>query len=186
MRIFLIVAVMVLLAGPWVAPASGQAPTSQAPADKARRGAKDQKFISKAAEGDLAEIELGKLAAEKASSDGVKQLGQRLAQDHSRANDELTQLAQQKGVALPTALDRKHTALRDRLAKLSGAEFDRAYLTEMNRDHREDIAEFEREAQKGGDPDVKSWAAKTLPTLREHLELVQKLRAQAGSGTKAR
>ncbi len=185
-RISSIVAVIALVVGAGVGPVSGQASTGEAPSGKAAGAAKDQQFISKAAEGDLAEVELGKLAAEKASSDGVKQLGQRLAQDHGRANEELTQLAQQKGLTLPTTLDRKHTALRDRLAKLSGAEFDRAYLAEMNRDHRGDIAEFEREAQKGHDQDVKSWASKMLPTLREHRELVQQLRAQTNSGGKAR
>jgi len=130
--------------------------------------ASDAKFMKKVAEGGKAEVELGKLAAEHGSSDAVKQFGQRMATDHGKAGEELAKLAQDKGVTLPADLDAKHKRLHDRLAKLSGADFDREYMREMTRDHDADVKEFQREAKSGKDADVKAWAAKTLPVLEEH------------------
>ena len=135
-------------------------------AAEAPRG--DAKFIKGAAEGNLAEVKLGELAQQRAASDSVKEFGKRMATDHQKAYDELRQVASQKGVAMPTALDRGHQRLYDKLAKLSGADFDRAYMKEMVRDHDKDVKAFQKEADSGKDPDVKGWAAKTLPTLREH------------------
>ena len=135
----------------------------------------DRTFMMEAARGGMAEVELGKLAAEKGSNEGVKQLGQRLADDHSKAGDELKQLAQGKGVTLPADLDAKHKQLRDRLAKLSGANFDRAWVNEIVKDHKKDVADFKREANAAKDGDLKSWAGKTLPTLEDHLKQAQKL-----------
>ncbi len=135
----------------------------------------DQKFMTKAAEGGMAEVALGRLASEHGGSDAVKQFGQRMVTDHGKANDELTQLAQQKGVSLPTAPDAKDQKLIDRLSKLSGADFDRAYMRAMVRDHNKDVKEFQREAQRGKDADVQSWASKTLPTLQEHQQQAKQL-----------
>jgi len=126
-----------------------------------------------AARGGLAEVELGQLASEKASSDQVKQFGQKMVTDHGKANDELKSLAQSKNITLPTDTDAKHKATRDRLSKLSGAAFDRAYMQDMLSDHRKDVSDFRKESQSGKDPEVKAWAAKTLPTLEEHLQLAQ-------------
>jgi putative membrane protein len=126
-----------------------------------------------AARGGMAEVELGQLASQKAQSDQVKQFAQRMVQDHGKANDELKSLAQQKNITLPTELDAKHKATHDRLSKLSGAQFDRAYMQDMLQDHRKDVNEFRKESQSGRDPEVKAWAAKTLPTLEEHLTLAQ-------------
>ncbi len=134
----------------------------------------DQKFITKAAQGGLAEVELGKLASQRASSAEVKQFGEKMATDHGAANQELTSLASSKGVSVPQQLDAKDQKLRDRLSTLSGADFDRAYMKTMVKDHRKDVAEFKRESAKAKDPDVKSWASKTLPTLESHLDLAQK------------
>jgi len=121
----------------------------------------------------MAEVELGQLASQKAQSDQVKQFAQRMVQDHGKANDELKTLAQQKNITLPTDLDAKHKSTRDRLSKLSGAQFDRAYMQDMLADHRKDVSDFRKESQSGKDPDVKAWAAKTLPTLEEHLKLAE-------------
>jgi putative membrane protein len=145
----------------------------------------DRKFMMEAARGGMAEVELGKLAAEKGSSDAVKQFGQRLADDHSKAATELKQLAEQKGMTLPSNLDAKHKQLRDRLAKLSGAEFDRAYVSEMVKDHKKDVADFKREASAAKDGDLKNWAGKTLPTLEDHLKQAQQLQAQVKSAPRA-
>jgi putative membrane protein len=127
-------------------------------------------FVTKAAEGGMAEVELGRLASQRASDDSVKQFGQRMVTDHGKANDELKQIASSKGMDIPSSLAAKHQAAMDRLSKLNGAEFDRAYMQDMVRDHREDVSEFRRESQRGTDPEVKSFAAKTLPVLEEHLK----------------
>jgi len=139
-----------------------------------------------AARGGMAEVELGQLASQKAQSDQVKQFAQRMVQDHGKANDELKSLAQQKNITLPTELDGKHKATHDRLSKLSGAQFDRAYMQDMLQDHRKDVNDFRKESQSGKDPDVKAWAAKTLPTLEEHLRLAQSTSGAVGtSGSKS-
>ncbi|HYM26039.1 MAG TPA: DUF4142 domain-containing protein [Vicinamibacterales bacterium] len=133
----------------------------------------DTTFVAKAARGGMAEVELGKLATEKASSDEVKKFGQRMVDDHSKANDELKSIAQQKNMTVPSDLSAKDKALRDRLSKLSGAAFDRAYMRAMVTDHREDVNEFRVESKSGKDAEVKAFAAKTLPTLEEHLKAAQ-------------
>jgi putative membrane protein len=135
----------------------------------------DQTFIEKAAVGGLAEVQLGKLAVEHAASPDVKQFGQRMVQDHSKANQELMALAKTKAISVPTALDHKHQEEVDRLAKLQGAAFDRAYLQHMVKDHEDDVQLFSTQAKQGQDPELKAFAAKTLPTLEEHLRIVRNL-----------
>jgi putative membrane protein len=135
----------------------------------------DQTFLQKAAVGGLAEVQLGKLAAEHAASPDVKQFGQRMVADHDKANRELMAVVEPKGIAVPTGLDRKHRQTADRLAKLHGAAFDRAYIQEMVRDHEADVKLFRTEAQRGKDPELKRWAANTLPILEEHLNLARNL-----------
>jgi putative membrane protein len=93
--------------------------------------------------------------------------------DHSKANDELKKIAADKGITLPTSLNTKDKATHDRLSKLSGAEFDKAYMKDMVADHREDVNEFRKESNSGSDADLKSWAGKTLPTLEHHLQLAE-------------
>jgi len=137
-----------------------------------------------AAKGGMAEVELGKLAQDKASSDQVKNFGKRMVDDHSKANDELQTLAKNKNITLPSDLDPKDKALKDRLSKLSGAQFDRAYMSAMLHDHQKDVSEFKTESSNGKDPDVKAFASKTLPTLEDHLKLAQQTEKAVGtSGT---
>jgi len=133
----------------------------------------DQHFIMKAAQGGMAEVELGNLALQNASSQAVKDFGQKMVDDHSKANNELKDLAGRKNVTLPGAIDAKDKATKDRLAQLHGAAFDRAYMRDMVMDHKKDIAEFQKEATSGMDPDVKNWASTTLPTLQHHLQMAQ-------------
>jgi putative membrane protein len=133
----------------------------------------DHGFVEKAAMGGMVEVELGNLAQQKAASDEVKQFGKRMVDDHSKANDELKQIAASKDITLPTALDRKHQGDVDKLAKLSGAKFDKAYMSHMVDDHKHDVSDFRKESQSGKDADVKGFASKTLPTLEEHLKLAQ-------------
>jgi len=130
----------------------------------------DKEFMSKAGMGGLAEVQMGNLALSKATSADVKAFGQRMVTDHSKANEELQQLATAKGVALPTELAGEEQATMNRLSSLSGAEFDKAYMKDMVEDHEKDVAEFDKVSTTGQDSDLKAWAAKTLPTLKEHLQ----------------
>jgi putative membrane protein len=152
---------------------------SSAMAQKAQQGSAnrltgaDETFMNKAAEGGMAEVELGKLAETRASSDAVKNFGKRMVNDHTKADDQLKSIAAQENVALPTGLSSRDQAALDRLSMLNGADFDRAYMRNMVRDHRTDIAEFQREADHGADPNMKQFASSTLPTLQEHLRLAR-------------
>jgi putative membrane protein len=132
--------------------------------------AADRTFVRKAAEGGLAEVELGKLATEKASSDDVKKFGQRMVDDHSKANDQLKQVASKVGVNVPDKLSPKDQATKDRLSKLSGEQFDAAYMRDMVKDHTKDVMEFRHESEKAKNDDVKNFASQTLPTLEDHLK----------------
>ncbi len=133
----------------------------------------DKAFMHKAAIGGMAEVEMGKLAEHKASNDQVKQFGARMVQDHGKANGELKQIASGKGVMLPTSLDKKNQGTMDRMHKLSGAAFDKSYMSHMVDDHKKDIADFQKESKNGNDAEVKGFASKTLPTLQEHLTMAQ-------------
>jgi putative membrane protein len=165
-------AALMLAAAPGFAQTNTPARQTKTPATAAK-GAADSPFVTEAAKGGMAEVELGKLAADKASSPQVKQFGQKMADDHSKANDELKSIASQKNITLPSSLDPKDAALRDRLSKLSGEAFDRAYMQAMVNDHVKDVNAFKKESTSGKDPDVKAFASKTLPTLQDHLTLAR-------------
>lgn len=130
----------------------------------------DKEFVSKAGMGGLAEVQMGNLALQKASNADVKAFGQRMVTDHSKANEELQQLATAKGVALPTELTGEMKDTYDHLASLSGAEFDTSYMKHMVEDHEKDVAEFDKASTSATDADLKAWAGKTLPTLQSHLQ----------------
>ncbi len=150
------------------------------------RGAGSQAFVREAAMGGLAEVRLGQLASQKAGSADVKQFAQRMVNDHSKANDELKAIAQRKNISVPTTLAGEHQAVHDRLEKLSGAAFDRAYMDAMRDDHRKDLTAFRAQSQSGDDAEVKAFAAKTLPTLEAHLKLAEQTHAAVGtSGEKS-
>lgn len=148
---------------------------------KSALSAADSKFVTEAAQGGMAEVELGRLATEKAQSDDVKKFGQRMVDDHTKANDQLKQIAAQKNVTLPSDVGSKNRAEIDRLSKLSGADFDRAYMRMMVRDHRKDVSEFQKEANSGKDSDIKNFASSTLPTLQDHLKEAQSIAGQGGA-----
>jgi putative membrane protein len=136
----------------------------------------DTKFATAAALGGMEEVELGRLAAQKGASDEVRQFGQRMVDDHSKANQDLTQVASAKGLTLPSALDAKHQADVQKLSALSGDKFDREYVGMMVKDHRKDVAEFQKESTGGADADIKSFAARTLPVIQEHLQMIERIR----------
>ena len=136
---------------------SGQTKSAQTKAGTSGVSAADQAFVKEAAVGGMAEVELGNLAKQNAASADVKQFGDRMVTDHGKANDELKQWASQKNVTLPTELDAKHKATRDRLAKLNGAAFDKAYMQDMVTDHKQDVAKFRKESTSAHDADLKAW-----------------------------
>jgi putative membrane protein len=142
----------------------------------------DKAFVQKAAVGGMAEVELGKLAQQKGSNDQVKQFGTHMVEDHSKANSELKQIASSKGVTLPTDLDAAHKNKMAKMQKLSGAQFDRAYMAEMVADHKKDVADFRKQSTSGKDSDLKGFAAKTLPTLEDHLKMAQSTHAAVKGG----
>jgi putative membrane protein len=135
----------------------------------------DSKFVKDAAEGGMAEVELGKLAAQKGSSPDVKQFGQKMVDDHTKANDQLKQIASSENINIPDSLSSKQQSELNKLSKLSGPKFDKAYIKGEVKDHKKDISEFQDEAQGGSKAAVKQFASQTLPTLQQHLSLAKQL-----------
>ena len=133
----------------------------------------DSEFAVKAASGGMAEVEMGKLAEEKGMSQSVKEYGAMMVKDHSKANDELKALAASKNITLPSTVGEDHQKHIDELAKLSGKEFDKKYVSMMVNDHKEDVDKFDKASRDAKDADIKAFAGKTLPTLREHLDKIQ-------------
>jgi putative membrane protein len=139
------------------------------------------KFSAEAAQGGLAEVELGRLAVQRASNPAVKNFGQQMIEDHSRANSELKAIATRKGIALPAELNSDQKALMDKLSKLSGAEFDKEYMSDMVKDHEADAKEFESQSNKGTDADIKAFAGKTLPVIQRHLQMARDVANQVAA-----
>ena len=156
------------------------APAEQLGAPRAAQllNKQDRTFIHEAAIGGMAEVDAGKLAEQKAQNADVKKFGQRMVQDHSKANMQLTALAKQADVTAPTTLDRTHQATRAKLEKLSGADFERAYVPVQVSDHEKTIQLFKEEAASDSDQNLRSFASETLPTLQHHLEMAQNLAKQ--------
>jgi len=138
----------------------------------------DNDFIMKAAQGGMAEVELGKLAQTKSQNAEVKKFAQMMIEDHSNANTELKALATKKSVTLPTEVNAEQKATADKLKTLSGAEFDKAYVETMVSDHKKTVDLFEKESTGGADADAKAFAAKTLPKIKAHLEMIQGIQAK--------
>lgn len=170
-------------------PGPGGAPDSKAPlqaegtkpppdkGDKVVTGG-DLDFMNQAAPGGMAEVELGRMAASQGLSKEVKAFGQKMVEDHSKANQELMALAAQKKVTLPPDVMPKHKELMAKLSKLKGAEFDREYVKAMVEDHEKDVTAFAATANNAVDADVKAFAAKTLPTLRMHLQMIKDIQSR--------
>ncbi|AYB29576.1 DUF4142 domain-containing protein [Chryseolinea soli] len=133
----------------------------------------DVQFAIAAADGGLLEIQLGNLALTNASSAEVKKFGQSMIDDHSGANKELSALASQKNITLPQSLSEKNQKRYDELQQMKGKEFDEAYADFMVKDHKQDIDEFKKEAEKGNDKDLQSWAQGKVPVLEHHLSMAQ-------------
>jgi putative membrane protein len=140
----------------------------------------DSSFYKKAAEGGIAEVELGKLAQEKSSNANVKEFGGMMVSDHTAAHEKLKTIAASKNIKLPTSPSVGQMATKTKLEVLSGDTFDKSYIKGMIEDHEEDIKEFKKEATSGEDPEAKAYAASTLPTLQKHLKKIRQIAASAG------
>jgi putative membrane protein len=136
---------------------------------------KDYHFLTEAARGGLEEVQMGQLAREKGASQGVRDFGERMVTDHTRANDELKQIAMQKGATPPMELSHGEQSKLDHLQKVSGADFDKAYTKDMVKDHKKDVKAFRKASKDLDDPDLRAFAQKTLPTLEQHQQLAENL-----------
>jgi putative membrane protein len=141
---------------------------------------KDKTFLRQAAEGGIAEVKLGQLAAQKASSDDVKAFGQKMVDDHTMLNNEMAPIADSMGVRTPKSLNKQDQAEYDKLNGLSGTDFDTEYLTVMVKDHHKDLHEFREEAASATDANLKAAVEKGLNVIREHTMMVDKLAQSKG------
>ncbi|MBS1821121.1 MAG: DUF4142 domain-containing protein [Acidobacteria bacterium] len=153
--------------------------SSGAPSDTAQE-MKDKLFIRKVTESGLAQVQLGKLASERASSQDVKDYGQKMADDHAKLNSSMATIADSIGMRLPKNLSKADQEQYQKLSALSGEAFDKEYLTCMIRDHHEDMREFRIEAQTTGDPDLKAAIDGAQKVIHDHLALARKLAVENG------
>lgn len=169
------------LAAIFAAPLSAGAQTMNTPAASALNKA-DQKIVIAMAQANLAEIEAGKLALANGQSAEVKTFAQLMIDDHTKALNDVTTLAQNKGVTLPTEPDAKHKAMAAKLSKLKGDAFDKQYMAQAGvADHKKVHAMLKKDEARAKDPDVKALAAKMLPTVEQHLHSATgKAHAHAG------
>jgi putative membrane protein len=140
----------------------------------------DKMFLRKAAEGGIAEVKLGQLAAQKASSEDVKDFGQKMVDDHTRLNLEIAQVADSMGVMLPKSMNKEDQAEYDKLNGLSGNDFDVEYLSFMVKDHHKDLHEFRMEAGSHADPTLHNEVVKAQGVIHEHTVMVDKLARARG------
>jgi putative membrane protein len=132
-------------------------------------------FVKEAAIGGLYEVEVAKLAQQKATDDRTKQFAAQMIKDHIKANDELKAKAQALKVDVPAQLDSSHQTKLDKMKDERPADFTKSYRSAMVSDHKTDVSLFERYAKGGENAGLKSWAAQTLPTLQHHLQMAQEL-----------
>jgi putative membrane protein len=138
----------------------------------------DRDFVENQLADGQAEVVLGQLAAQRASSPAVREFGEMMVRDHQKAGEDLKQLATKHNIQLTTTMDDEHNELRERLAKLSGVEFDREYIKAMVEDHQEAVDDTREKAERGDNTDIKQWASKTLPVLEQHLERAKQIQNQ--------
>jgi putative membrane protein len=132
----------------------------------------DVEFVNDAASGGMTEVELGKLAQQQAQNNRLKSFGAMMVADHSKANNELANLARAKHINLPGAPNTSDQQVIDKLTKTAGKDFDKAYTDDMIDDHKNDIKTFENATKNCKDPDIRAFAKKTLPVLKAHLDAI--------------
>jgi len=152
---------------------STTAVTSTAPLSGA-----DADFAKKAAEGGMMEVDLGQLAAAKATSQDVKDFGNRMVTDHGKAGDALKSLAAQKNFTLPSTPGDEEKKTSNDLSKKTGAAFDKAYMSDMVKDHEKDLKEFQKASKDVKDPDLKNWATQTVTVVQDHLNMAKQINSK--------
>jgi putative membrane protein len=135
----------------------------------------DADFLKSAALSGKEEVELGRVAAARSLRDGLKSFAEHMLDDHGRGNQRLAELAAARGIDLPDRLDARRQAELDRLSRLSGDEFDRAYAEAMIADHEADVREFQKQSASAHDPDVHAWINAMLVSLEEHREMIHRI-----------
>jgi putative membrane protein len=167
-------------------PASSQGNTASGGGASGKLDKADQKIVMHLAQANMAEIEEARLAQSKSQNDQVKNFAKQMIDDHTKALDEVKALAANRGVTLPTDLDKTHKAKADKLGNLSGDAFDRAYLKDAGvADHKKAQSMLRQAQGKARDPDVKALVARILPTVEQHLNSVQQLQKGSGKNGKA-
>jgi putative membrane protein len=168
---------LVAVAGFGLLPLTGGAADDAADAGKSsgHMAINDAEFIRKAAQGGMTEVKLGELAALKGKRDAVKKFGQRMITDHTKITDTLKSLALLNGITLQDQLDAAHAGVVDRISTLEGDQFDKAYIDEMVKEHKEDLGEFREEAKTANDQDLKALVAKTILIIKLHLQHIEKV-----------
>ncbi|WP_407156130.1 DUF4142 domain-containing protein [Bradyrhizobium sp. STM 3557] len=145
----------------------------------------DRIFVRALALGGLAEVDLAKLAAQKASSTAVKDFAQRMIKDHSEANDRLASLAKANGIALPDQFDSEQRSMRDRLQQAGKTEFDHAYIRGQITDHQKTVQLLIYQIGSGENEDLKTFASDTLPIVLDHLRMAQSIAAEISGAAQA-
>jgi len=135
----------------------------------------DKAFLRKASEGNMAEVQLGQLAQQKASSQDVRQFGEKMVQEHTQLNDQLKPIAAQQGVEPPKGLSKKDEAQVKKLENLSGQQFDHAYIEAMLKDHKKDLKEFKETANRTQNPQLKDAAQRGAQVIESHLQDIQQI-----------
>lgn len=175
-----LIAVAVLISGPaltQVSPPSGRRHIDSAPPEQRRSthlSPQDRRFLQTAAANNLAQIDLAEVAMQQGKTQHVRDFGQKMIDDHVKADDRLKQIATRAGVSLPTELSDDQKVTQDRLWETSGRNFDRAYLHEVKTSQRQAISAFRKEAKHGREPELKSFAKSMLPTLQQHQKLASR------------
>ena len=168
------------------ASALAQAPSPQNPAQTTQSdtaasesaiSSSDRKFVEQAAEGGMAEVEAGKLAQQQGQSAEVKEIANTLVEDHTKANEELKQIATQEGIDLPAEAGMKHQNALAKLEQEPAEDFDRTFLRQQEKMHRQALSRFEKAAERAENPAIQQFAAKTVPSLREHLDAIEQASA---------
>ena len=160
--------------------------TAASAEDKDKSSASDQTFVTKAAESDLAEINTSNLALKNSGDATVKKFAQQMVQDHTKTSNELTKLASKKNYKLPERMNAEHDKMWTKLSAMKGAGFDKAYADGQVKAHETAVSLFEKESKDGSDADLKAWAKKTLPHLKEHLKMAKDMRSKVGGGKEKR
>ena len=146
-----------------------------------KMGAQDQQMLKKLAQGDMAEVAGGKMAQDKASSEDVKKFAAKMAEEHGKMLEEKKEMAQSKGVTLPSSPSQKQQAEAKKLQGVAQNDFDRQYMQHMVKDHSEDLKEVRKAARSAKDPDLKAAAQKAEPMIAEHLKMAKQIASSLGS-----